>query len=91
MNLKKSISLFIFLLLALVVNTGLFAQGCAMCKTAPETDMANGGTIATGLNTGILYLMSIPYLILMIGTYFFFKKSIDAKVKNWKEKHFPSR
>ena len=67
----------------------MFAQ-CAMCKASVESDLKNGGSIGTGLNTGILYLMAIPYIILMIGGYFFFKKPIDAKIKVWKEKYFPS-
>lgn len=62
---------------------------CAMCKTSVESDLNNGGSIAKGLNTGILYLMAIPYIILMIGAYFFFKKPIDAKIKAWRNKHFP--
>ena len=81
-----------FLLLAFVIlsNANSFAQ-CAMCKTTAESDLNNGGSIANGLNRGILYLMSIPYLVLMIGGYFFFKKPIDAKVKVWKEKYFPAK
>ncbi len=75
-----------FLLLINKANT--FAQ-CAMCKTSVESDLANGGSIARGLNTGILYLMAIPYIILMIGAYFFFKEPIDAKIKIWWNKHFP--
>lgn len=62
-----------------------------MCKTSVESDLANGGSIATGLNTGILYLMAIPYLILMLGAYFFFKKTIDTKIKIWRNKHFPAK
>jgi hypothetical protein len=69
----------------------VLAQGCAACKTALESDLDNGGSIAKGLNTGILYLMAIPYLILILGAYFFFKKPIDAKVKAWRMKYFPSK
>jgi len=71
-------------------NAYTFAQ-CAMCKTSVESDLQNGGSIGRGLNTGILYLMAIPYVILMVGGYFFFKKPIDAKIKAWKEKRFPSK
>lgn len=60
-----------------------FAQ-CAMCRTSAESDLKSGGSIAKGLNSGILYLMAIPYLILMLGAYFFFKRTIDAKIKGWK-------
>ncbi len=71
-------------------NVSMFAQ-CAMCKTTAESDLKSGGSIANGLNTGILYLMALPYLILMFGAYFFFKKPIDAKLKVWKEKYFPAK
>lgn len=86
---KKIIS-FLVLMLLLVNNVAVFAQ-CAMCKTTASSDLESGGTIATGLNTGIFYLMSIPYLILMVGGYFFFKKPIDAKVKAWKNRVFSSK
>jgi hypothetical protein len=83
----KHLLFFIFLL---ANKTIVFAQ-CAMCKTTASSDLENGGSIANGLNTGILYLMAIPYLILMIGGYFFFKKPIDAKIKTWKNKYFPAK
>jgi hypothetical protein len=85
---KKITSLLILLLLLFINNAAIVAQ-CAMCKTSVESDLKNGGSIATGLNTGILYLMAIPYLILMTGGYFFFKKPIDAKIKAWRDKRFP--
>ncbi|HEX8516472.1 MAG TPA: hypothetical protein VF868_09760 [Bacteroidia bacterium] len=63
-----------------------------MCKTSVESDLDNGGgSIANGLNTGILYLMAIPYIVMMIGGYFFFRKQIDAKVKVWWGKYFPAK
>jgi hypothetical protein len=62
-----------------------------MCKTSLESDLNNGGSIANGLNTGILYLMAIPYLVLMTGGYFFFRKQIDARVKLWWDKYFPAK
>lgn len=64
---------------------------CAMCRTSAESDLKSGGSIAKGLNSGILYLMAIPYLILMLGGYFFFKRTIDSKIKSWKLKFFPGK
>ncbi|MGQ0829275.1 MAG: hypothetical protein ACT4ON_12880 [Bacteroidota bacterium] len=87
MKIKKVL---LFLLLFLANNLISVAQ-CAMCKTTAESDLNGGGSIANGLNTGILYLMAIPYLILMIGGYFFFKKPIDAKIKTWRNKYFPAK
>ena len=88
---KRHILFIVSLLILFANNLSSYAQGCAMCKTAPASDLANGGTIANGLNTGILYLMAIPYIILITGAYFFFKKPIDMKIKAWKNKHFPSK
>ena len=42
---------------------------CAMCRRVAETDMQNKRkeTAAKSLNNGILYLLSIPYLIGGVG------------------------
>ena len=78
------------MVLLFINNIRSFAQ-CAMCKSSVESDLAAGGSIGEGLNTGILYLMAIPYVILMVGGYFFFKKPIDARIKVWRDKHFPAK
>jgi hypothetical protein len=87
---NKKVILFLIVVLIFINNASIFAQ-CAMCKSTATSDLEGGGTIATGLNTGIFYLMAIPYFILMIGGYFFFKKSVDAKVKSWKNRLFSSK
>lgn len=89
MKKAKSIS-FLILMLLLINNVAVFAQ-CAMCKTTATSDLESGGTIATGLNSGIFYLMAIPYIILMVGGYLFFKSSVDAKLKAWKDKLFSAK
>ncbi len=59
----KAKSLFIVLiLLVLPFGAELLAQ-CPMCRMAAESNLDNGGTEGRGLNTGILYLFSMPYLI----------------------------
>jgi hypothetical protein len=36
-----------------------------MCRATVESNIENGGkTVGRGLNDGILYLMSIPYIVL---------------------------
>ena len=47
------------------LNIDLLAQ-CPMCRMAAESNLENGGTAGKGLNTGILYIFVMPYLI--IGT-----------------------
>ncbi|MBL7965346.1 MAG: hypothetical protein JNM31_16030 [Flavobacteriales bacterium] len=47
----------------------LLAQGCAMCKATVEgQQQAFGGeqAVGRGLNSGILYLMAAPYLLLFL-------------------------
>jgi len=52
-----------------------FAQ-CAMCRTQLENNVSNGEAgIAAGINTGILYLLSMPYLIVLVLGYFWYKTS----------------
>lgn len=44
-----------------------FAQ-CAMCKAVVESNMKNdANTVGAGLNSGILYLMAFPYMLLLVG------------------------
>lgn len=59
----------------LIVASGdfIFAQ-CPMCKAAAESNIREGGTHGLGLNAGILYLFTIPYLIVMtIGVTWWWK------------------
>ena len=39
---------------------------CPMCRMSAESNLKSGGTDGKGLNTGILYLLALPYL--MVGT-----------------------
>jgi hypothetical protein len=39
-----------------------------MCKIAAESNLENGGSMGKGLNRGILYMLAMPYaLVLTIG------------------------
>ncbi len=73
------------MLLMLLLSFDTFSQ-CAMCKANAESSLRNGSSIAKGLNTGILYLMAVPYL--MLG--FIFRaqiKSFYLRLKNnWNTK-----
>lgn len=78
---------FLFLFLAtitfLFINMDAEAQ-CAMCKQAVKSNLeSNEGSrkIGMGLNTGILYLMGIPYLIFATIAFAFFRKQIMAKAQ----------
>lgn len=55
--------LFFTLLITLFFGIDASAQ-CAMCKAVAETSTGAGSSAAAGLNSGILYLMAFPYLLL---------------------------
>jgi hypothetical protein len=54
---------------------------CAMCKAAVEANLEAGDDIGSGLNSGILYLMSMPYVAVFSFALFYYlqkrKKSIN--------------
>lgn len=39
------------------------AAQCSMCRRVAESNLESGEKKGRGLNTGILYLMSVPYLM----------------------------
>lgn len=60
----------------------LFAQGCAMCKAVAQGGNGVFGgqqAIGKGLNRGILYLMAMPYVLLLL----FFRKKILGFIKEF--------
>ncbi len=70
---KTKIVIFTVLLL-LLITIDANAQ-CGMCKAVVETNLENGGTKGAGLNDGILYLMSMPYIAaLVFGVLFYLQK-----------------
>jgi hypothetical protein len=67
----------LFFLLILLVEAD--AQ-CAMCRSTLENNFSNGNPgIAAGINTGILYLLAMPYLAVMTLGYLWFKSSRNAR------------
>lgn len=55
--------------LILLISQGANAQ-CAMCKAVVEL---GNDPMADGINNGILYLMALPYLLVLIAGILFFK------------------
>jgi len=70
----KSKTVILTVLLLLLITIDANAQ-CAMCKAVVETNLESGGTKGAGLNDGILYLMSVPYIAaLVFGILFILQK-----------------
>jgi hypothetical protein len=74
---KRKLSKGIFLTLMLITGISATAMAqCAMCRTQLENNVSNGDPgIAAGINTGILYLLSMPYLSILVIGYFWYKSS----------------
>jgi len=63
----KSLRLFalIFVFSFQIWGTSEAVAQCAMCKQTVESNIeGEGKVVGRGLNNGIMYLMSIPYLVL---------------------------
>jgi hypothetical protein len=70
------------LLLATTVYAGMYANAqCAMCKASAEAASSVDRSIGEQVNSGILYLMIIPYIVFFI----FFRKKIRSLLKQLKE------
>jgi hypothetical protein len=72
--------IFLVLLFLAVISNSAFAQ-CAMCRSAVESTMSNGRNNAgVGLNTGILYLLVAPYVIVAAIGFMWYRTSKKTKL-----------
>lgn len=55
-----------------MIMPDLIAQ-CPMCKMAASSNLSNGGTAGAGLNFGILYILALPYLLVSVIGYIWWK------------------
>ena len=60
------------LVLLLFFKISYLAQGCSQCRAQIITSNKEDFSVGNGLNTGILFLMIVPYIIL----FFLFRKRI---------------
>ena len=69
------------MILVLSISVDVNAQ-CAMCKANAESASENVDKgIGESLNSGIVYLMGIPYFLLATVAIIFFRKKIAAFFK----------
>ncbi|HWW39939.1 MULTISPECIES: hypothetical protein [unclassified Pedobacter] len=61
---KRIAFVFVFILLSTIAVQHTASAQCAMCTISAEQGVKNGNTQSKGLNTGVLYLMAIPYLLI---------------------------
>lgn len=68
----KKHTFILLILLALVLLPSVTEAQCAMCKASVESSQGQKNSVAAGLNSGILYLMAVPYVLIA----FIFRKQI---------------
>jgi hypothetical protein len=81
-NFNRKYLVFLLVFAAVFFGGEMMAQ-CAMCKEAAASSLKNDPTgMARSLNSGILYLMAVPYLLLA----FIFRKQIASLYRKLKGK-----
>lgn len=76
---KKCLIISFFLILFIAIGTDASAQ-CAMCRGSVESSMGNGrNNVGVGLNTGIMYLFVMPYLLVGVIGYLWYRNSKRAR------------
>jgi len=82
---KKTFTFILFSIACVLLFAANVQAQCAMCSINAEQGVKNGNTVSAGLNTGVLYLLAIPYLMAMIvGVVWykkFRKKNVDLNMK----------
>ena len=78
-NLRYIVLIALLVIIVCMPSADVFAQ-CPMCRAAAETNLAQGGTEGKGLNKGILYMLSLPYLLVAtIGFIWWRNKKKESK------------
>lgn len=84
MRIKKMIiSLVTVLLLSTAVAPMPVDAQCPMCRMSAESNLKNGGTEGQGLNKGILFILAMPYLVVGVIGYAWYrnkKKNEEAEI-----------
>lgn len=77
---KVVLAVTLVLMLVLLFAPDLAAQ-CPMCRMSAESNLKNGGTEGRGLNTGILYMLAMPYMLVAAIGYWWWRnrKSTEGR------------
>ena len=77
-----SIAVLSFLIITYSLFTPLCVSAqCAMCKAVAKSNVESGqNRVGLGVNKGVLYLLSVPYLLAGVGVLIWYrhKKSVAA-------------
>ena len=72
----KKLTVILGFVFAFMLAAGDTYTQCAMCRGTVESSMGNGrNNVGVGLNTGIMYLFVMPYLLVIAIGYFWYRNS----------------
>ena len=72
----KALKIFVLTLvfgLSMLVQQPAMAQ-CANCAATIESNAKSGDKTAGGINKGIMFLLAMPYLVVAVAGYIWYKK-----------------
>ncbi len=65
-----------FFLIFMFSTYDTLSQGCSMCRGIVESDANSGGNgISSSINSGIIYLFTSTYVLIIIGGVFWYFRS----------------
>ncbi|MDN3585451.1 hypothetical protein QWY86_02145 [Pedobacter aquatilis] len=73
-KMKKTFTFILFSIACVLFFAANVQAQCAMCTINAEQGVKNGNTQAAGLNTGVIYLLVIPYLLATVVGIIWYKK-----------------
>ena len=66
----------LLVLILFLFSIETYSQGCSMCRGIVESDANSGGTgISSSINSGIVYLFTSTYILILIGAGFWYYRS----------------
>jgi hypothetical protein len=75
MKLAKHILFISFLTFGGMMMPNSTIAQCPMCKMSAESNLKNGGTAGRGLNAGILYMLALPYTLVGVIGFIWWKNN----------------
>jgi hypothetical protein len=72
-----------FIVILFIANTTMTIAQCAMCRASVGSNLSEGkGVIGSGINDGILYLLSVPYIAIGTMIYIWYRSAKKNRVVN---------
>lgn len=85
MNRSSIIRGLTIVVLILLVCTFYAEAQCPMCRMSAESNLKDGGTMAAGLNRGIIYLLMIPYILISVIGFLWWKNQRNIELLEQEE------